>query len=70
MEITKCDKKIMCDFYGCKNMANYTINTKKIFSSKQMHFCEDCLKEMYESIGKILIPKPIESPFKNVKKRK
>ena len=69
MELQRCDKKILCDFYGCKNFATYTVKTKKAFLIKQMNFCEECLKEMYESIGKIIIPKAIEAPFKN-KKRK
>lgn len=66
MEISETTQKIKCDVYGCKNLASYTIKTKKMFGSSS-HYCADCLKEMYVEIGKHLIPKPAKTPFKTKK---
>ena len=67
MEIEKCQKKIKCDFNGCKNMAEFSISTKKVFSSK-MHFCKECLNGLYLEIGKKLVPKAPKTPFKKGEK--
>lgn len=66
MEIVKTNQKVKCDVYGCKNFATYTLKTKKMFGNST-HYCEECLKEIYEEIGKFLIPKPAKTPFKTKK---
>ncbi len=66
MEICKHQQK--CDFYGCKNMAKYSFSTKG-FLRKDLVFCEDCMKKMFESFSKMVVPKPVEAPFKNKKKK-
>lgn len=66
MEVEKCDKQVKCDFYGCPNMANFSFKTGKLLGSK-MHFCQNCLQELYHSIGEFLIPKSPKTPFKQKK---
>ncbi len=63
MEIHECKCKVKCDFYGCNNLAKYTFSTKGLIK-RDLCFCEECLKGMYQAIGKIQTPKPISSPFK------
>ena len=63
MQIEKCLQKTKCDFVGCNNIASYSLSTKGLIK-RELCFCEKCLNEMYEEIGKIKIPKGTKSPFK------
>lgn len=63
MEIEKCNHMTKCDFFGCKNLAKYSFSTKGIIR-RNLCFCEDCLKGMYEAVAKMQTPKGIKSPFK------
>lgn len=67
MEINECKHLTKCDFYGCNNVAKYSFTTKGVIR-RDLSFCEDCLKGMYNSISKIITPKGTTSPFK-LKKR-
>lgn len=68
MIIEKCEKQIKCDFYGCPNMAEFSIKTGKILSTK-MHFCNQCLNGLYNAMGNFVIPKSPKTPFKERKKK-
>lgn len=63
MEINECKHLTKCDFYGCNNVAKYSFSTKGIIR-RDLCFCEECLKGMYESIAKLQTPKGLKSPFK------
>ena len=63
MQIEKCLQKTKCDFVGCNNLASYSLSTKGILK-RELCFCENCLMEMYETIGKLKVPKGVKSPFK------
>ena len=55
-----------CDFIGCKNLAKVAFidsNDKK----KKMCYCEECIKQIYETYAKTVTPKAIEAPFKKRK---
>lgn len=67
MEICECKHTTKCDFYGCNNIAKYSFSTKGLIK-RDLCFCEECLKGMYEIIAKLQIPKGIKSPFKLNKK--
>lgn len=69
MKMEICKHQLKCDFYGCKNMAKYSFSTKG-FIRRDLVFCEDCMKKMFECFSKIYVPKPIEAPFKSKKKEK
>ncbi len=69
MQVSECKNLTKCDFSGCTNWAKYSFATKGVIK-KDLCFCEQCLKEMYEALGKMQIPKGIESPFKYGKKLK
>lgn len=69
MEITKCKHIVKCDFSGCNNLAQFSFSTKGLIK-RDLCFCEDCLKSMFECFSKMQIPKGIESPFKLNKRLK
>lgn len=63
MELNECNHFCKCDFGGCSNKAKYIFsNGNKL--RRELCFCEECLKGMYNEIAKILVPKAIRSPFK------
>ncbi len=63
MQIEKCNKQTKCDFLGCNNLADYAFSTKGILK-RELAFCEECLKGMYDEMSKIITPKGTTSPFK------
>ena len=63
MRIEICGHKIKCSFNGCRNLAKYYVSTKG-FIRNEFPFCEECMKEFYEELSKIFVPKAIESHFK------
>lgn len=63
MQIEKCTRMTKCDFLGCNNLADYAFSTKGVLK-RELAFCEDCLKGMYEEIGKLQVPKGTTSHFK------
>lgn len=69
MEICDCKHHVKCDFYGCNNLAKYSFSTKGIIK-RDLCFCEECLKGMFEVISKMQTPKAVKSPFKLNKKLK
>lgn len=69
MKIEECKHRIKCDFEGCKNLAKYSFSTRGILR-RELAFCEDCMKGMFECFSKISVPKAVETPFKLNKRLK
>lgn len=69
MKMESCKNQMKCDFYGCKNMAKFSFSTKG-FIRRDLVFCEDCMKKMFECFSKNIVPKPVDAPFKSKKKEK
>ena len=63
MRLKKAMEMKKCDVLGCKNVADFQIDTKGIIKN-HFYFCEDCLKKMFKSYIGTSVPKPIESPFR------
>lgn len=63
MQIEKCKRPTKCDFIGCDNLADYSFSTKGLIK-RELSFCNECLKGMYQEIGKLQVPKGTNSPFK------
>ncbi len=63
MELNECKHITKCDFFGCNNLAKYSFSTKG-FLRRNLCFCDECLKGMYEAIAKMQTPKGLKSPFK------
>ncbi len=68
MKMEICKTQLKCDFIGCKNLAKYSFSTKG-FVRRELVFCEDCMKKMFECFSKTLVPKAVDSPFKNKRKK-
>ena len=63
MRLKKMEANKACDMKGCKNDADFYVNTKWIIKTR-MCFCEECLKKMFKGYLGTSVPKSIESPFK------
>ena len=57
MIVSKNSKKLKCDISGCNMIADYVIEYKKGFRANGLYVCKDCMKNMYESMGKFIVPK-------------
>lgn len=69
MRMEICRHQLKCDFYGCKNLARYSFSTKG-FVRKDLVFCDDCMKKMFECFSKVCVPKAVEAPFKGKRTKK
>lgn len=69
MKMEHCKNQLKCDFAGCKNLAKYSFSTKG-FVRHELVFCEDCMKEMFACFSEELVPKAIEAPFKNKRRKR
>ena len=69
MKMEICKHQLKCDFYGCNNLAKYSFSTKG-FIRRELVFCEDCMKKMFECFSKQCVPKYIDAPFKTRKNKK
>ena len=69
MKVEKCQHKVKCDFMGCSNLADYYVSTRG-FVRNEFAFCSSCMKELFEELSKLYVPKAIESHFKPNRKRR
>lgn len=69
MKMEICKHQLKCDFYGCNNLAKYSFSTKG-FIRRELVFCEDCMKKMFECFSKQCVPKSIDAPFKTRNNKK
>ena len=65
MKFEQVNYKISCDMPGCNNLAKYSLTSKKVKSGTDLYFCDNCVKELYENIGKNLIPKSPKNILNN-----
>lgn len=66
MKIKKLENvKVKCDFSGCNNMADYSIDLKRGFFGGTTDICKTCLQELYHLVGTELVP---TSPTNIIKK--
>ena len=68
MKMEICKHQLKCDFYGCNNLAKYSFSIKG-FIRRDLVFCEDCMKQMFECFSKEVVPKPVKTPYKRAKKK-
>ena len=69
MITTKLNTTVRCDMGGCDDIATYSFSKGGDIRT-QLNICECCLKEMYESIGKLIVPKGINNMLSKNKKKK
>ncbi len=64
MEITKNNKKIICEIMGCKNPASYVLKNEKALFNNNLFVCEKCINEMHNLFSKVIVPKGIKNIYK------
>lgn len=57
MQVNKLSVKTKCEMPMCKNYAAYQFVADGGDKRNSLNLCEDCIKELYGQIGKILTPK-------------
>ena len=67
MKLYKCQTFAKCDMPYCSTPAKFVFPVKGMIR-KQIYLCDECAKAMYQALAKEQVPKPVESPFKKVKK--
>jgi hypothetical protein len=62
--------KVVCDIGSCKNIAPQAVNAKGFLRNAKFNICDECLKNLYEEIAKIIVPKsPKNMVLKSLSKR-
>lgn len=60
MEMKKCVRKKACGVFGCENSAKFEILGMK----QSLCLCEDCMRELYQQVGKNIVPRAVISQYK------
>lgn len=64
MTVEKAKVRVKCDASGCNNLCVYVIVNKKFVFDGSVYLCEDCMKSLYNEIGKFTIPKNVKPLYK------
>lgn len=57
MKITNVGIKVKCDIAGCKQYANYSIESKGFFADKNLYICDSCISIIHGWYSKKIVPK-------------
>ncbi|MBE5738278.1 MAG: hypothetical protein E7354_00885 [Clostridiales bacterium] len=63
MKIEDVKSRIRCEMPNCKNIADIKIHKDGFVRSAGLFLCNDCMKSMYEELGKRIVPKSPISVF-------
>ncbi len=69
MKIKEITYKISCDIPGCENLAKYALLNTQTGAGDGLNMCADCTRELYEHLGKNLVPKSPKNILNNNLKR-
>ena len=64
MKLEKIDAKVKCDASGCNNLSEYRIVNKKLVFFGSFYLCKNCLNELYNIVGSVVVPKSPQPIFK------
>ena len=75
MELMKLSVSARCDMHLCPRLATYRIQTgrggiARLTGGAGLYLCPECLRELYETIGKELVPKSPDNLIKKAIKRR
>ena len=70
MELVRARFRIRCEMAGCKKASEYAVKTPRFGARASLNICSDCMKELYELIGKEVVPKPIENAMSGNKRER
>lgn len=57
MKIISISIKVKCDIAGCKQLANYCVQSKGFFADKNLYICDGCMKKLHNWYSKKIVPK-------------
>lgn len=57
MQVQKLNVKTKCEMPLCKNDATYQFSVQGGDKRNSLNLCEDCVRELYGQIGKLITPK-------------
>lgn len=57
MKVRKLEVKTKCEMPMCKNLASFQFVADGGDSRNSLNLCEDCVREIYGQIGKLITPK-------------
>ena len=66
MKIKSVNRRVRCDMPNCRNVADSKIEKDGFFRAVGICLCKDCMKQMYECLASIIVPK---SPDNMLNKR-
>ena len=61
MKVQNVEYKVGCDVPNCKNESHIKIEKVGFFKSVGLYLCKDCMNELYNELGKRLVPKSIDN---------
>ncbi len=70
MEVTKLNVKARCDMHLCRGPAIYKVAGVKGFGGSGLYLCSNCLTELYEALGRVIVPKSPDNLIKKAVKRR
>ncbi len=63
MQVRKLSVKTKCEMPMCKNDAAYQFSADSGDRRNSLNLCENCMRELYGQIGKIITPKSPKNVF-------
>lgn len=57
MKLERLNYNVRCDIGICNNAASFTLVTGGTIIKRRLNMCDKCMKELYEEIGRVIIPK-------------
>ena len=57
MQLAKISQVVKCDIGICVRTADWTLVTPATMVEHRLNMCEQCMKELYNAIGTVIVPK-------------
>ena len=74
MKLINLSVKARCDMHLCRNLAEYRLDTggglPRFMGGGGLYLCRDCMRDLYETIGKEIVPKSPDNLIKKAVKRR
>ena len=70
MEVIDINTRIKCELGACRNRAEHAVKFDRVGIRSRLCVCDKCLHELYDAIGKVVVPKSIETAKSKTSKKK
>lgn len=67
MEIIDNGNNVRCELGVCKNRATHAVKFERAGIRSRLYMCDKCMRELYGEIGKLVVPKSLETAKKRKK---